>query len=236
MTVRDLLKGSLRLIGAIATGETPSNEELQDGLSALNSMLSGWSTEKLMVFAKIREEFSLVSGTQSYTIGSSGTFNTTKPQEIEEAKIEDQSVSPTVEYPVRILNMQEWAAIHTKDFQANIPTSLYREVGAALDTLYMYPKPSAANKLVLYSWKPFSSLATLDTSLSFPPGYERAVRYNLAVEWAPEFGKQFGPETKVGQIADESKENIKRMNITPSYLGVDSALTGGRPYNIHTGG
>jgi hypothetical protein len=48
-TVRDRIKRAMRLIGAAATGETPSADELADGLTALNAMLSSWSLESLLV-------------------------------------------------------------------------------------------------------------------------------------------------------------------------------------------
>jgi len=232
-TVRDLLKGSLRLLGAISTGETPTSEELTDGLSVLNDMLDSWATEKLLVYGRVREEFSLVSGTQSYTIGSAGTFNTSRPQGINEATIEDQSVSPTTEYRLHILNDQEWSEIKIKDLTGNIPTKLYMEEGFPLNTLYFWPKPSSTNKVVLYSWKPFTAFATLDTTVSMPPGFAKALRYNLALELAPEYGKSASPELVSGAM--ESKENIKRMNIKPQYLSVDAALMGSKPFNIETG-
>ena len=36
MTIGELIKGSLRLIGAIASGETPSADEMKYSLSSLN--------------------------------------------------------------------------------------------------------------------------------------------------------------------------------------------------------
>ena len=51
-TVRDIIRRSMLLIGAIAVGETPTDEEAQDGLQTLNDMLekrqvrkSGFRTE-----------------------------------------------------------------------------------------------------------------------------------------------------------------------------------------------
>jgi hypothetical protein len=233
MTVRELLKGSLRLIGSVATGETPDNETMQDSLSSLNAMLDSWASERLTIYGRVREEFSLVAGTQSYTIGTSATFNTSRPVQIEEARLEDQAATPTVEYQMDIINTKEWADIVIKDQSSNIPTHLYMEVGASTNTLYFWPKPSAANKVVLYSLKPFTSFSSLDTAVTFPTGYERAIRYNLALELAPEFGKTPAPE--VMGIAMEAKENIKRANLKPHYLEADPALLSSSTYNIYLG-
>ena len=53
----------------------------------------------------------------------------------------------------------------------------------------MSPVPDAALTITLVHDEAFTALASVSTSLSFPPGYERALRYALAVELAPEFGK-----------------------------------------------
>lgn len=85
---------------------------------------------------------------------------------------------------------------------------------------------------MLYSWKPFSSFASVNDEIELPPGYERALRYNLAVELYPEYGKE--PPASIYSAAQESKAAIKRMNIKPSYLVTDPFFTR-RPFNILTG-
>lgn len=220
-TAADLIKASLRLLGVTAAGETPAASELADGLSSLNRMISRWSAEGLLIHAEVREEFSLVAGTQSYTIGSSGTFNTTRPIQILKAMIEDQS-SGTPEYPVEIINVDQWAAIHIKSTQSPIPTKLYASGSYPLETLSLWPVPSATNKLVLYSLKPLTAFAAGSTDVSLPEGYEDAIVYNLAQRLAPEFSKE--PSAAIVMEALESKANIKRMNIKPMYLECDAGV------------
>jgi hypothetical protein len=232
VTGRELVTAALRLLGVVAPGESLAASEATDGLSSINRMLSSWSTEGLLIYAVTREEFSLVAGTQSYTMGTGATFSTTRPVKINRAMIEVQS-SPTVEYELRILTPEEWAFIPAKDQSSDIPTSLYPEGTYPNETLNLYPKPSAAHKLVLYSQKPLTQISTLDTSISLPPGYEEALVYNGAIRLAPEYGRMLS--TEVVAIAGESKSNLKRQNHRPRFLQVDAALTGGLPFNIHTG-
>lgn len=232
-TVRDLIRGSLRLIGAVATGETPSADEQTDALSVLNDMIDSWSTERLLIYSIIREEFPLVVGQQSYTIGAAGNFNTTRPMRIEHAGIKISGTNP-IELPMNILNRDEWAGIVVKSTQSSIPTMIHSEGTYPLDTLDLWPVPSATNTLVLYSWKALTSFASVNTTLALPQGYAKALRYNLALELAPEYGKT--ASDLVVEQAAEAKGNIKRMNIRPSFLGVDDALLSERTsFNWLTG-
>lgn len=233
-TVRDLVKGSLRLIGAIAQGETPSAPEASDALTSLNGMLDGWSTEKLIIYDETFEDLTLIPSQQLYTIGSGGNFNTTRPLRISKAFIKKTNGSDYVEYPIEIANEDEWAMIASKSVSSTYPQKLYYEQAYPLGKIRLWPVPTEANTLVLYSWKPLTAFASLDTTISIPPGYLRAIRYNLAMELAPEYGKP--TSTEVMAIASESKTAIKRLNIRPFYSEVDPALlSGNKRFNIYTG-
>lgn len=230
-TVRDLIKGSLRLIGAIATGQTPSANEEADCLSVLNEMLDSWSTERLTIFNTVRESFTLIPTQQAYTIGTGGDFDTTRPQLVENAGV----MSGTIELPVDILTQDEWAAISLKSTSSTFPMKLYMEDAFPLATINLWPVPSAANSLILYSWKPLTAFASASTTFVMPPGYLMALRFNLAVMLAPEYGKT--PNDLVMKGAVDGKSNIKRMNIKPQLLRCDPAIVQRRTYfNWRTGG
>lgn len=230
MTVREVIEASMRKIGVLASGETPSNEETSDGLEALNLMLSSFSNESLMIHAKVREEFSLASGQSSRTIGSSGNFNTTRPVGIDRAGVEDSSGYET---PIKILNQDEWAMITDKALTAERPSAIYYEPTSPLGTIYFWPVPSASSSLVLYHWRPLTTFTSLSTSVEFPPGYDEMLIYNLAVRIAPEFGKSVSAE--VAEVARESKAQIKRMNTKPVYAESDFPISRGDAYWIYSG-
>jgi hypothetical protein len=222
MTARDLIAGSMRLIGVLATGETPSAAEQADALSALNDMLQSWSTENLFIPNVVRESFSLVAGQQAYTMGTGGNFSTTRPVDIDQAFIQDPGSNPISELPVRILTESEWAAIQVKGTQSTYPTQLYPEGTYPLETLNLWPVPSQTCTLVLYTKKLLTGTLVAGDTLSLPPGYSRALRYALALEIAPEYGRT--PSDLIVATAAKAVENIKSKNIKPHYLAVDEAL------------
>jgi hypothetical protein len=233
MTGRDFVTASLRKIGAIAPGEGISAVDAADGLAELNRMLDSWSNESLLIYGRIREEFSLTTA-QSYTMGPSGNFNTVRPQKIDEVLLRVESGTTSMDYPVCSRSLHEWASISQKGIGAQIPTDVYIDYGFPLVTLNLYPVPTGVNKLVLYSWKPLTNISTLDTVVTFPPGYEDAIIYGLAVRLSFDYGRPVDPQLAL--MADDKKASVKRMNYQPSYLRADDALVMPGRFNILTGG
>lgn len=69
----------------------------------------------------------------------------------------------------------------------------------------------------------------LTDTLRVPPNHIRAIRYNLAIEIAPEFGKQI--PAAVAKIADETYRQIENEYANPARL--DSRLNRFDRYDIH---
>jgi hypothetical protein len=231
MTGRDLVSASARKIGVLASGETLDATDAVDALSELNRMLASWSTKKLAIY-QIKEEspLTLTPGTASYTLGSGGSI-TTRPMSLESALIR----SGSTDYPpLSLLTLDEFAAIGNKTVQG-IPYSLYDDGGYPSRTIKLYPVPSAADSLILFTKRPLTLVATLDTVLSFPEGYEDALVYNLAVRLAPEYGKALDP--LVVKMASDTLNDIKRANSRQApLLRVDGALQSvGGQFDIVTG-
>lgn len=231
-TVQSVIRGALRLIQAVAAGENPTGNEYVDALSTLNSMVDSWSSEKLIINATVREEFTLTVGDGRYSIGTGGDFNTSRPEFIESLMIELQSGTPQ-ELPVSMLSIDEWNRISDKETTGSIPRSAWLEGTHPLEYVNLWPVPSVANKLVIYSRKAISTF-TLSEAISMPPGYVEALKLNLALRLAPEYGRPIDPV--VMKLAMDAKENIKRKNIKPQMMVSDAAgLTGSRSFDYRTG-
>lgn len=210
-TAADIIDRSLRLLGQIGSGESASAAEAADGLEALNGLAESWRNERLMCFAMQEESLTLANGDASYTIGTSGDLNTTRPVAIEGAWIVDDDIS----HPVRILTEDEYIGIADKTTTGDWPTKLlYRPTMASSQgTLIVWPVPNATRNLKLLTRVVFSGFALSSTTVTLPPGWERALAFNLAAEIAPEY--QTSPSPEVIQMARESKATIKRANMTP---------------------
>jgi hypothetical protein len=222
MTGLDVVVAILKKLGVLASGETPSANEANDALAEINRMMDGWSTQSLTIPATIEETFALIAGQQSYAFGSGGAFNSPRPQSIENALIQLPTFTPVINLPMNILNKDQWASIAIPSLTSNFPIYLYSDNAYPSTNVNVWPVPTAACNLVLFSRKALTQIASLTSTISLPPGYEELLVYNGAVRLAPDFGVT--PSPTVISLAEISLGNIKRQNIKPNYAMVDEAI------------
>lgn len=203
-TAQTIIERAMRLIGALDPEETPTATELANGLIALNAMMESWQLDRLMVYASEDVTKALTGGVGSYTIGPTGAIVSSRPIRIESARI----LAGGVETPLQVIQKDQYDAIPVKTTQST-PDTLYYQPSYPNGTVYLSPIPSG-DTLKLSVFTQLQSFALVSTSVSLPPGYERAMHYNLAIEIAPEFQKSVSQE--VASNATESKAAIKRAN------------------------
>lgn len=205
-TARTVITDSTKLLNVWQKGEVLDDDEAVDGLRRLNQMIDSWSNESLMLFQLIERSKALTAGTASYTIGSAGVINTTRPVRIESAFIRDSSSN---DYKLEIITNDEWAKISRKSTVSTIPSVLYYRANCPLGVINLHEAPEASLTLYMECWDQLDQM-TIDSVVALPPGYERALTYNLAVEQAPMYGKE--PSQIVMKIAAESKIAIMETN------------------------
>lgn len=226
-TVRDLIKGSMQLLGLVQKSESITGDEAIDGMARLNEMIQSFSNESLVVYARSWETFNLVSGTGSYTIGPSAVFNTSRPMFILSAYVRAQNI----DYPLDIIPDDQYALyIMDKSLQTTYPQALSYDNAFPVATIRLWPVPLGGT-LHMQSEKVLDSFATLDDDVEFPPGWLRMLRYNLALELAPEYG--VSPSPVVVATAVDAKRNIKTAaaKLRPMVWMPDDVF---RRYNIYS--
>lgn len=241
MKARDVIKRALQLLGEVGATQTPSAEDVSLGLEVLNEWIDKLALESTNLFYVGRNVHNLAASTASYTIGTGGAFNQVRPVHIEAVSIiPDGGAADPTEIPLgRPLNLEDYQRLSMKTATGGWPTTVYYDHNwaAGLGTIFVHPVPTSnAPDIVLYTPQALAEFADLDTDYTFPPGYRRAIRYNLAVELAEHFdGALVSP--RIERVAIESMAEIKRANYRPTTLGLDPALLGyaGR-WNIQTGG
>jgi len=229
----DQINGALRLIGMLAEGETPSAATSQDSLTALNQMIDSWNTERLSVFSTQDQVFTWPASIRSRTLGPSGDFVGNRPILVDDATY-FRDAATNVSYGIKIINQQQYDGIAVKTVTSTYPQVLWINMSYPDIEMYVYPVPLRPLEWHFISVEELTQPAVLATTLSFPPGYLRAFRFNLACEIAAEFGVE--PSPQVSRIAMTSKRNIKRINNPDDVMSMPYAIIATRQrFNVFSG-
>jgi len=230
-TVRDIFTDSLTELGVLAAGETMQTIDADAALGALNRLVDQWASERLYIYSVTRTTWTMVSGTQNYTVGTGGTVNIARPSYVERVNFQDTNADPDLEYPLYSYSDADWQRVRIKAQTATLPTGYYYNPTHPLGTLSFWPIPSSTTlQGVIYAPTAITEFATLDTAIALPPGYRRALVKNVALELAPSYARE--PQPLLVQQASDSKAIVKRTNFRPAELSSEPAALGQarRPY------
>lgn len=224
-TANDIIKAAFRISGVTVKGEAPDADETQDALSSLNDLMESLSNESLFVYANTLESFVLSSGQLEYTIGSGGDFDTVRPTAIVSAYIR----SGTIDYFMSSIPDDVYSRIILKSVQG-IPEFYNYSTSYTLGKIKLYPAPSSGQTLFVLSEKPLTTF-TLNQTVSLPPGWNRYLKNQLAIEIAAEYGQPI-PETAVLN-AREAMQLIKQA--TARAKSMDNTPLDGKGGNVYSG-
>lgn len=227
-TTGDLIRASMRKIGVLSAGEPLPANEGADALETLTQLVSAWSTETLLIPVVGTVQKQLIQGQAEYTIGiypgetiPDNHIETSRPMKFIAALIRDEYGT---DYPQEAIYVKTYNRISRKTNESR-PSRFYVREGWPLNTILFESVPYANETLHLEVIQPLSEIlptACLTDVINLPPGYERTLVYNLAMDLADEWGKQ--PSNMIAVTATEGKKWIKRNNYRPLVLGMDRAL------------
>jgi len=232
-TAGDQINAALRLIGQLAESEQPSVAAAQDALNAMNQMIDSWSTERLSVFSTQDQVFTWPPNVISRTLGPSGDFVGNRPILLDDSTYFKDPTNG-ISFGIKIINQQQYDGIAVKTVTSTYPQVMWINMDYDSIDMYVYPVPTKALEWHFISVTELAQPATLDTVLSFPPGYMRAFKYNLACEIAAEFGVE--PSQQVSRIAMSSKRTLKRINNPDDIMSLPYSIVGTRQrFNVFAG-
>lgn len=230
-TAAEIIDGSLRLLGVLAEGETPSAAVMQDSIMAINQMIQSWDTERLAVFSTQDQTFTWPANVISRTLGPTGDFVGNRPIEIDDSTY-FKDPSSGLSFGIKLINQQQYDGIAFKTVTSTYPQVMWINNTFPDLEMTVYPVPIKALEWHIISVETLTEVSSVATDMYFPPGYLRAFRYNLACELAPEFGVE--PSPQVQRIAMTSKRNLKRINFPGDLMAIPYPIVATRQrYNIY---
>ena len=201
----------------IPSGGTPTANQYADGLEVLNDGINMWSAQNDVVYEDTLETLTIPSGTQSITIGATGTLVTARPLEIRVATLKDGSI----EYPLTIIEEKVYANITDKTVTGR-PDYIYYRKTFPNGTLYFGTTTDSEYTLILTSIKNLTVFADGTTSIDLPQEYEAALKHNLKLWLADEMGHGNKVTPIMKELADQSKKTIigQALSIVPSSIEI----------------
>jgi hypothetical protein len=180
----DIITRALSAIGAGAPGETVDPSLAQDALNMLNMLIDSSSNDAFAV-TSINEIIAPIAGATDWTIGPSGTITSTqRPLTINSAFVR---VS-TIDYPVAILNVEQYELIGLKQLNGPWPRALWYNSGTPNGLIKFWPLPSSG-EIHLFCDLLLTSFATINDTVVLPQGYELWLTWGLAELLCPGYGK-----------------------------------------------
>lgn len=213
-TALDIITNAMMEMGAIAQGETPSAADAAFALSKLNRLFDQWNARKLFVFCQNFNSYTIQPNLQPHTIGPTGaTFNVPiRPVKISNANIVLNNITPNVRFALKIRDADWWAANRVQGVTTTLPTDLYYQPSWPNGNLFLWPVPTVAYLVELETWNT-NAAVSLTTPFLYPPGYEDAITYTLAITLCPAFGRAVDPTLLT--LAVKAMQTIQGVNSSP---------------------
>ena len=225
----------MRLIGVLPESQEPSPEDAQICLDALNEMQEAAGLLRAAVFMIQQDLLPWPAFQVSRTIGIGGDISLPRPIQLEEGCFTRDSDGMDQDL-WQIRERQEYDALPNKTEVKGRPRAIFYEPSYPLATIYLYPVPDVQITVVINHRQPLQQFDSLNTVLSMPPGYRKAIRFNLACTIHPEFPTANLPQSVIEMAAD-ALANIQRLNQPRPTMENRMAMMYGRGgrFSIRTG-
>ena len=125
-------------------------------------------------------------------------------------------VNGGLDYPVAVLNVDNYNMIGLKTLSGPWPKALYYQPSDPLGNIFVWPNPSQG-EMHIFADTLFSQYGSLNDNILLPQGYESCLEWCLAERLMPQYGK--ASPTQIGMVnafAAQAKSTIKRTNMKPT--------------------
>jgi len=226
-TVQQLINYSLKTIGVIATGETPTADQSTDALLALNLMFDEWGGHNITARATTEITYILNAGTYSHQIGPTATgpnaVVTSRPMSVVAANI----VYPppqNVTLPVTIIGVTRLYQHSDRFVLIGPPEEMFYDPQMPNGVIYWYPIPDISYNIFLRVNVALAEMSNLSTDFTLEPTYFEAIVFNLAKRLFPMFGGSRPVPQHIEEIAKRSYDNLEVLSAPSMFITSDGIV------------
>jgi hypothetical protein len=210
-------------------GQTASSDDLSDALSMLTLMMATWQRKRWLTY-HLQDVSFTPDGSQSYTIGSGGTINVTRPDRIERAYA--RQLNPggpyALDYSLQVIDDREdYSLIALKSMGAlntTPPVAIFYDPDYPLANVYVWPLCDSRWEIHLLVKQPIAQPSVLSDTINLPQEYLEAIMWNLAARLRPMYGQ--GPDPTIAAEAKASLDTIRVANTQIAALRLPADVPG----------
>ncbi len=243
-TIRQLCTNSMKRLNAVRANQPPTAYQIENARSTLDTLIDSLSNELLNIHTISPYRFLLTPGQKSYKLGpalddsgnpTNADWVIERPMRIETAVVmvyptlsgtppnvvigENQQ---TIFYNLMLANYSQYADLTVRNITSTWPTEVYDNGAYPCRELSVWPVPQNEYAIELWLWQPLATYASIDEELNLPPGYERYLTLKLAMELAPELGKEVTDTLRAA--LGEAESAIKTLNQQVTKTGASNAF------------
>lgn len=213
-----VIDASLRVLGVLRSGDSSNGTQMEtDASEALNLMLKAWQNLGIQLWTRKQQTVAFTTGTSNTNFKTpGGGVNVATPLRVVSAYRKDTSS----DVEMSSLSRDEYDRLSNKSSNGT-PTQFFYDYRDTVGDFYIWPAPSANTNIVVTYHRPFDDMDSDADDLDFPQSWMDAVKWNLAVRLAPEFGRPLTQEivalaTNTLQAAQEAGYEEGSVRIQPS--------------------
>jgi hypothetical protein len=227
-TARDLIVGALDLINVTGDGMEPSNEMVSKAFTMLNDIIKTWNLQRLMLYKTEEITGILTAGQNPHSIGPSGEIDTgtgSRPVKIQRV-FTRFTTNNSVDFTAAQIDSNRYQEIVTKSASTSYPTHFYYKADFPLGYIYMYPVQGQADlEIHITYWMQLEEIVHLTDDVTLPFGYDTALKYQLACDLSPTYGRPVNRGDAIFDRAADLRREIKRANEDDRDVQLDFALS-----------
>lgn len=188
LTRDQIIASSLRLIGVVGEGQTPTADQISNGAEALNYVLKSWTNQGAPIWCVKSVDIPLTANVTEYSIGPTQTVNVAKPLKIYQAY---RRTTNTIDIPLIALSKQQYNMLGKKD-SVGAPSQYYYDQQRDIGVVSVFPTPDATTAstdiIRVFYQRPFEDFDSSTDNPDVPQEFLRALKYALANELSFEYG------------------------------------------------
>lgn len=210
VTRDQVIQGALRILGVVIEGQVPTTEQYTTGTEALNYLLKSWNRQGLNLWTMRMASIPLVSGTASYTLGSTGSVVMDRPSKILNAYIRTSSGNDT---PITLVTKAEYNMLGSKTSQGR-PNQFHYDPYLNNGTILFYPVPNDSTLTAWFEYQaPISDITASTDVPEVPQEAYQALKWGLADQLSLEYGVDAQTRGEISTRAALEKKDFFDYNV-----------------------